>query len=480
MKKLNKGIAGLLIAVLVITLSYTPVNAITNDKAKVISLKTSFKSTASATMKKVEYFDVSIVKHKMTVTGKAMVKEGYEDYCISIDGKYGENGKLNGDSTFKHVVNFADYSKYPKGDHTLCVKFKRAEDASFPTNAQTIVIVVRNNSTGVFVKHYPNVEKEITNIRAKYKYPIIVYKDKAMSDMSIYDAFDGKKLTSTEVQYLTNLSNEIVGSEKNKYQQALLIHDYLAENLYYDEPYNAVKDVAKKKAMRKSGEAVLNPYKLAKSINDGYETKTVCNGFAAIFCALVRAQGISCRTITGRSITISSSVRGWEDLKYNINTPSHTWNEIYYDGRWISVDVTRDCPNKCKKTSSGQLVYSKEKYIKHQGFDPSLHSSSTAITYLNCSNVLPRPTISTITSKYLPVRLKWTQITGASGYKVYRASSLKGTYRLIKTVKGGSTLTYKDYKAVKGKGNYYKVRAYYSTGKYGSLSYIKSVWPKRK
>ncbi|MGI6737588.1 MAG: N-acetylmuramoyl-L-alanine amidase family protein [Anaerovoracaceae bacterium] len=48
----------------------------------------------------------------------------------------------------------------------------------------------------------------------------------------------------------------------------------------------------------------------------------------------------------------------------------------------------------------------------------------------------------------------WNQSVGASGYQVYRASSRKGTYKLVKTITNSSSVKYK------GKsGYYYKVRA---------------------
>ena len=58
--------------------------------------------------------------------------------------------------------------------------------------------------------------------------------------------------------------------------------------------------------------------------------------------------------------------------------------------------------------------------------------------------------------------VKWAKVAGASGYRVYRASSSSGTYKLVGTVSGASTLSYKDTGLTAGKTYYYKVRAYHT------------------
>lgn len=58
------------------------------------------------------------------------------------------------------------------------------------------------------------------------------------------------------------------------------------------------------------------------------------------------------------------------------------------------------------------------------------------------------------------LRIKWTKVTGATKYKIYRAQSKNGAYKAVATVKGGSSVTYTDTKIVPGKTYYYKVQAY--------------------
>ncbi|MDO4518201.1 MAG: S8 family serine peptidase, partial [Bacillota bacterium] len=57
------------------------------------------------------------------------------------------------------------------------------------------------------------------------------------------------------------------------------------------------------------------------------------------------------------------------------------------------------------------------------------------------------------------VTLSWKKVSGADGYKIYRASSKNGSYKVVKTIKKGSTTSVK---LTTKKAGYYKIRAYMS------------------
>ena len=72
--------------------------------------------------------------------------------------------------------------------------------------------------------------------------------------------------------------------------------------------------------------------------------------------------------------------------------------------------------------------------------------------------------------------MTWKKVSGANGYEVYRSTSKKGNYKLVKTVTKGKS--YKDTKLSKGKTYYYKVRAYRNVNGekvYGGYSSIEKV-----
>ncbi len=62
------------------------------------------------------------------------------------------------------------------------------------------------------------------------------------------------------------------------------------------------------------------------------------------------------------------------------------------------------------------------------------------------------------------LKIRWSKVTGATKYKIYRATSKLGSYKQIATVNGASSLNYTDRSVSSGKTYYYKVQAY-SDGK---------------
>jgi len=76
------------------------------------------------------------------------------------------------------------------------------------------------------------------------------------------------------------------------------------------------------------------------------------------------------------------------------------------------------------------------------------------------------------------VTLSWDKVDGAEGYEIYRKTGADGTYKKIKTITSGKTVTFKNKELIFGKKYYYKVRAFDKTGsgtKKGKYSSAKSV-----
>lgn len=76
------------------------------------------------------------------------------------------------------------------------------------------------------------------------------------------------------------------------------------------------------------------------------------------------------------------------------------------------------------------------------------------------------------------VTLKWKKVSGATGYKIYRATGATGSFKLLKAVTSGTTVKYKNSGLPVGKTYRYKIRAYKGTSAkptYGSYSAEKTV-----
>ena len=105
--------------------------------------------------------------------------------------------------------------------------------------------------------------------------------------------------------------------------------------------------------------------------------------------------------------------------------------------------------------------------------------------YTNYSNVvsskvtLAKPRIQTKAGKK-KITVTWKKVTGATGYKVYRATKKSGKYKLVKTIKKQSTVKFINKKLKKNKKYYYKVKAFKTvSGKtaysaYSNISYKKA------
>lgn len=93
---------------------------------------------------------------------------------------------------------------------------------------------------------------------------------------------------------------------------------------------------------------------------------------------------------------------------------------------------------------------------------------------------LSKPTLKAKVAGTTSVKVSWSKDNEATGYMIYRAQKKHGKYKLVKTIKRKSTVSYTDKKLKTKKRYYYKVRSYkVANGDkyYSSYSAIKSAKP---
>ncbi|MGN1117902.1 MAG: phosphodiester glycosidase family protein [Acutalibacteraceae bacterium] len=96
---------------------------------------------------------------------------------------------------------------------------------------------------------------------------------------------------------------------------------------------------------------------------------------------------------------------------------------------------------------------------------------------VSATPALAKATVKSVTASGKTVNIKWSKVSGASGYIVYQASSKTGSLKKIKTVKSGSTTAFAA-KVSKSGTYYYVVKAYRTVGSknvYGAASSRVSV-----
>ena len=141
------------------------------------------------------------------------------------------------------------------------------------------------------------------------------------------------------------------------------------------------------------------------------------------------------------------------------------WRKTSSSGKYSKIATTSNTYYTDKKASSGKKYYYYVKAVNEAG--SSSASSSKSIYHLADT------TLKTPSSTKDGIKLKWSKITGAEGYKVYRKTG-SGSYSCIATVKGSTKVAYTDKSAKKGKTYTYKIKVYKSKT-YSAYSNAKKI-----
>lgn len=180
-------------------------------------------------------------------------------------------------------------------------------------------------------------------------------------------------VTTKKVKYFKTVSDKVVKGADTDYEKLLKIYEYVATNFYYDtiafssgtkqyiDPYRNLYNMRNKK----------------KSANSqGGKVATTCVGYAAVVCALARAQGIPTRIVNGHHVSLSNTegFNTWS-TESGINEIDHWWNECYVDGRWITVDATPGNSNKWNRSTNTWTYTGLTNYIY---FDPTPEQLATS------------------------------------------------------------------------------------------------------
>lgn len=143
-------------------------------------------------------------------------------------------------------------------------------------------------------------------------------------------------------------------------------------------------------------------------------------------------------------ISVSQSAYNEHKLSWNINRKADGY-EIYCSqtaGDRGSVAATVKDRNKLSVTVSTTpgttYYYTVRPYILVDGSPAGdLYSEQ-----VSGKTSLQAPTLKAASASYSSVKLTWSKVAGAQGYKVYRYSSKKKKYELVKTITRGDTVSY--------------------------------------
>ena len=158
-------------------------------------------------------------------------------------------------------------------------------------------------------KMYLNIETTKKLGKTTYK----VYISPKTNEDYYADGFSSQEQVETALTQIEEIRDNLISTlSGNKYKDIVKIHDYLVDNIEYDQTYNSIGTYSVYGALVKK--------------------TSVCEGYAKAFKYILNSIGIDCELIQGKATNSSGE------------TESHEWNAVYLDDKWYLVDVTWDDP----------------------------------------------------------------------------------------------------------------------------------------
>lgn len=149
------------------------------------------------------------------------------------------------------------------------------------------------------------------------------------------------------------------------------------------------------------------------------------------------------------------------------------------NGKYVEVDYVYNKNRGYyvdKKLKYGKTYYYKVQGIKYIDWEEEYIKMSAVA---KGTPKLDAPSFKLSKTGSADVLLKWNKVPGADGYQIYRSNSVNGQFKLVKTIKKGATVQWKDTSTVKGKTYCYKMRTYdvqkNGTKKYSGYTSIKTI-----
>ncbi|MCD7837576.1 MAG: fibronectin type III domain-containing protein, partial [Clostridiales bacterium] len=207
------------------------------------------------------------------------------------------------------------------------------------------------------------------------------------------------------------------------------------------------------------------------TLTEGVDYTVSYSDNTAVGTATVTVTGIGSYTGTATAtFTIRCAAPTISSVSNTTSGVKVTWSEVTgatgyrvyrkADGEtsWTAVKSSTTSTSYTDTTAQSGTVYSYtvRAYTKVNGSNiwGSYDASGKSIVRLNA------PTLSSVSNAASGITVKWTQVEGAQGYRIYRKAGSASSWTAVKTVSGGSTLSWTDTSVSNGTKYTYTVRAY--------------------
>jgi uncharacterized repeat protein (TIGR02543 family) len=166
--------------------------------------------------------------------------------------------------------------------------------------------------------------------------------------------------------------------------------------------------------------------------------------------------------------TLSSSVSaGYNSIKLTWTAVTgakgyEVWRATSANGTYVKIKpVAGQTTFTDTSLTTGKTYYYKIKAYCAAG---TVTTYGALSAYKYTKPIPATPAITAITAASKSLKLSWKAITGAGGYEIYRATSAKGKYTKIYTIKSGKATSYTNTGLAAKKTYYYKLRAFRKVG----------------
>ena len=255
-----------------------------------------------------DYLEFDIKNNVLTFSGM-LRNEKIKYLSISFDGRtiYKAFRVYNG-TRFSIDINLDEfkYNELEFGVYTVRDGSEEAISAFFGRD----IVVTRRGSEWGFV-----LNKSIYESNVEY-----------MSGWM----YEKEKLTLETPERIRQAALNVTRGIEKDYDKAREIHEYVANSIYYDTDY--------------ANHNRPSTYVTAEEVFD--KKIAVCEGYANLTIALLRAVGIPAVFIEGYALGVGNSAHSWDGV--DLSSSNHAWVEAYVDGKWIIMDPTWDSKNTYK------------------------------------------------------------------------------------------------------------------------------------
>lgn len=253
-----------------------------------------------------------------------------------------------------------EYNKqfYPNPKHT---KITYEVPVSLAPGIYSLNVYIKSNSSNNFWSYHK--EDDIllninNNVVVFYTSPVKLMNSIKVSlfpkgDIDITKCLRSSRTIQSDSPLIKETAKNIIKGKTLNYVKVIAIHDWIAENIYYDNDALA------------NGSYMRNDNSALATLN---KRKSVCQGYANLTVAMLRSINIPSFVLSCFALG-ESTLGGWS-IKDNIHhEANHVIVAAYVDERWIIMDTTWDSDNyiengqKKQKTGFGVL---------HRYFDSTL------------------------------------------------------------------------------------------------------------